>query len=142
MCKLLIRNVFFLPVCASFSLFTIFFLLLLLFYAHNGTTQSVILIVLTVVCVCSDCSWFGLGFRFGVWVWFRARAWPPEKVLRHFSTVHCFVLLCRTGLLELRAACLAVYICASVFVSVSVSMLLFVGTENWFPVSAQSRLHR
>lgn len=68
MCKLLIRNAFFLPVCASFSLFTIFFL----FYAHNGATQSVILIVLTVVCVCSDCSWF--GFRFGVWVWFRAWA--------------------------------------------------------------------
>lgn len=107
----------------------LFILLLPLFYAHNSTTQSVILIVLTLVSVCSDCSRLGFGFRFGVWVWFRARAWAPEKVLRHFSTVHCFVLLCRTGLLELRAGCLparlAVYVYASVFVSVSVSMLLW-----------------
>lgn len=130
----------------------LFILLLPLFYAHNGTTQSVILIVLTLVCVCSDCSWLGFGFRFGVWVWFRARAWAPEKVLRHFSTVHCFVLLCRTGLLELRAGCLAasacppgcvcICICVCVCICVYVTLTLFVGTENWFPVSAQSRLHR
>lgn len=78
-------------------------------------------------------------FFFGVW------AWAPEKVLRPFSTVHCFVLLCRTGLLELSSACICICISEHVFVPVPLSMLsllLFVGTENWFPVSAQSQLHR
>lgn len=74
-------------------------------------------------CVCSDCSWFGFGFRFlgfghGTWAW----AWAPEKVLQHFSTVHCFVLLCRTGLLELSSAC----ICISEHVSVPLSLPLAV----------------
>lgn len=96
-------------------------------------------------CVCSDCSWFGFGFRFFFGVW----AWAPEKVLRPFSTVHCFVLLCRTGLLELSSACICICISEHVSVPVPVplpvsmlSLLLFVGTENWFPVSAQSQLHR
>lgn len=38
--------------------------------------------------------------------------------------------------------CVCICICVCVCICVYVTLLLFVGTENWFPVSAQSRLHR